>query len=72
VSTSIPYRTIPGLVLSTNMLQDPIEEENLPYYNAKEFNPVQHGEIYNKRYQTIAKLGFGGSSTVWLAKDLNL
>jgi serine/threonine-protein kinase SRPK3 len=54
------------------MLLDPLEEELLPYYNAKEFYPVQHGKIYNEKYQTIAKLGFGGGSTVWLARDLNL
>jgi hypothetical protein len=49
-----------------------LEEELLSYYNANEFYPVQHGKIYNERYQTIAKLGFGGGSTVWLARDLNL
>ena len=54
------------------MLPDSLEEELLPYFNAKDFYPIQLGKIYNERYQTIAKLGFGGGSTVWLARDLNL
>jgi len=76
----LPYRiitqrtyttTISRRGVSVAMSDDPIEEELLPYYSAKHFYPVQPGAIYNERYQTIAKLGFGGGSTVWLARDLN-
>ncbi|KAI1913070.1 hypothetical protein LOZ64_004223 [Ophidiomyces ophidiicola] len=47
-----------------------IEEEEIPNYKADRFYPVQLGEIFQERYQIIAKLGFGSSSTIWLARDL--
>ncbi|RHZ48868.1 hypothetical protein CDV55_101388 [Aspergillus turcosus] len=49
----------------------PIEEEELPDYQAHRFYPVRLGEVFQNRYQTVAKLGFGSSSTSWLARDLN-
>lgn len=51
---------------------DPIEEECLPHYNSRSFFPVKPGIIYRGNYKTIAKLGYGGGSTVWLAQDLKL
>lgn len=47
-----------------------VEEEELPDYVADRFYPVRLGEVFHGRYQTIAKLGFGSSSTIWLARDL--
>lgn len=47
-----------------------VEEEELPDYQADRFYPVQLGEVFQDRYQAIAKLGFGSSSTTWLARDL--
>jgi hypothetical protein len=47
----------------------PIEEEELPGYHAHRFYPVRLGEVFQSRYQTVAKLGFGSSSTWWLARD---
>lgn len=47
-----------------------VEEEELPDYIADRFYPVRLGEVFQGRYQTIAKLGFGSSSTIWLARDL--
>ncbi|PWY78378.1 U4/U6 small nuclear ribonucleo protein PRP4 [Aspergillus heteromorphus CBS 117.55] len=47
-----------------------IEEETLPTYSAENYYPVRQGEILNERYQTIAKLGYGVTSTVSLARDL--
>ncbi len=58
--------------LTTVAPPDPIEEEVLPHYNARHFFPVEPGKIFKDRYETIAKLGYGGGSTVWLARDLNL
>lgn len=63
-------RTLPTVgfpLIQTNQL---IEEEELPNYKSDRFYPVQLGEIFQKRYQAIAKLGFGTSSTTWLARDL--
>ncbi len=58
--------------LTTIASSDLIEEELLPHYNARHFFPVEPGKVFNKRYETIVKLGYGGGSTVWLARDLKL
>lgn len=47
-----------------------IEEETLPTYNAEKYYPVRLGEILHGRYQVVAKLGYGVTSTVWLGRDL--
>lgn len=46
-----------------------IEEENIPGYIASRYYPVWIGEVLRDRYQIVGKLGFGASSTVWLARD---
>ncbi|KAH0195990.1 kinase-like protein, partial [Aureobasidium melanogenum] len=48
-----------------------IEEETLPDYATSHFYPVRIGEILRDRCQIVGKLGFGGTSTVWLARDLS-
>ncbi|KAL3495915.1 kinase-like domain-containing protein [Aspergillus germanicus] len=40
-------------------------------YLRKHFYPVHLYEILNNRYQVAAKIGWGTSSTVWLARDLH-
>jgi serine/threonine-protein kinase SRPK3 len=47
-----------------------VEEETLPGYVASRYYPVQIGEVFQARYQIVGKLGFGATSTVWLARDL--
>ncbi|KAI9892748.1 MAG: hypothetical protein M1814_001168 [Vezdaea aestivalis] len=47
-----------------------IEELN-PDYNSESFYPVNPGDCFNDRYQVVTKLGWGSSSTVWLARDLH-
>ncbi|KAJ5587131.1 uncharacterized protein N7459_002896 [Penicillium hispanicum] len=47
-----------------------IEEETLPTYSPEKYYPVQQGEIFSGRYQAVAKLGYGVTSTVWFARDL--
>jgi hypothetical protein len=47
-----------------------IEEEELPNYVADRFYPVHLGQVLQERYQIIAKLGFGSSSTIWPTRDL--
>ncbi|EER37888.1 protein kinase [Histoplasma capsulatum H143] len=46
------------------------QEETLPGYKAELYYPVPIGEVFNKRYQVMGKLGFGVTSTVCLARDL--
>ncbi|KAG5305374.1 protein kinase [Histoplasma capsulatum G186AR] len=50
---------------------EPIEEEHTPQYNPSHFYPIRLYEVLNNRYQVVAKLGWGTSSTVWLAQDLH-
>ncbi|KAI2602112.1 kinase-like protein [Hypoxylon sp. NC1633] len=47
-----------------------IEEETLPFYDPRLFYPVRIGEVFGKRYQVVAKLGYGTTSTTWLCHDL--
>ncbi|KAI1905611.1 hypothetical protein LOZ52_006768 [Ophidiomyces ophidiicola] len=47
-----------------------IEEELLPTYKAEKYFPAEIGQVLKDRYQIIGKLGYGGSSTVWLSRDL--
>ncbi|KAK2861261.1 hypothetical protein FQN49_004383 [Arthroderma sp. PD_2] len=47
-----------------------LEEETIPNYSPQKFYSVQIGDVFNQRYQTVGKLGYGASSTVWLCRDL--
>jgi hypothetical protein len=44
--------------------------ENLEAYSPGGFYPVNIGDKFRNRYRIVDKLGFGGYSTVWLARDL--
>lgn len=59
---------------NTNFVQlsaiEAIEEETIPGYVAGRYYPTRIGEILKDRYQIVGKLGFGASSTVWLARDM--
>ncbi|KAG6050775.1 hypothetical protein E4U33_000674 [Claviceps sp. LM78 group G4] len=50
-------------------VDEKIEEELLPTYVASRYYPVKIGEIFHGRYQVVGKLGYGVTSTVWLARD---
>ena len=60
--TTSTYRKLPSKQL--------IEEETLPNYEAAWYYPAKIGEIINGQYQIVGKLGFGITSTAWLARDL--
>jgi serine/threonine-protein kinase SRPK3 len=47
-----------------------VEEERLPFYNREDYYPMRIGAVIKDRYQVVAKLGYGTSSTVWLCRDL--
>ncbi|KAJ5205702.1 hypothetical protein N7491_003671 [Penicillium cf. griseofulvum] len=57
----------PGPPLPPGIL---IDEEISPVYDSKHFYPAKPGEVLADRYQTLVKVGWGVSSTVWLARDL--
>ena len=46
-----------------------LEEETLPRYQEVDYDPVRINEVINMKYRVVSKLGFGVSSTVWLAQD---
>ena len=49
---------------------DPDEVERLDYYVPGGYHPVEIGDkFHNDRYEVVHKLGFGRSSTTWLAQD---
>lgn len=43
--------------------------EDLEWYEPGGFHPVHLQDVYDSRYSIVHKLGFGGFSTVWLARD---
>ena len=47
-----------------------VDEEISPVYDSKYFYPAKPGEVLTDRYQIMVKVGWGVSSTVWLARDL--
>ncbi|KAK0111542.1 hypothetical protein ONS95_001895 [Cadophora gregata] len=47
----------------------PIEEEKIPGYDAKRFLSVNPGDLLHNRYKIVAKVGWGTTSTVWIAQD---
>ncbi|KAI1114156.1 kinase domain protein [Nemania sp. NC0429] len=59
------------LAPAVRIIEDPIEEEVFHGNRLIFFHPTKPGEILDGRFKTIAKLGFGGGSTVWLAENLN-
>lgn len=47
----------------------PIEEEGIPGYHPTRFLAVNPGDLLDNRYKILVKIGWGTSSTVWLAQD---
>ena len=41
----------------------------MPGYDPRWFLSVHPGDLLNKRYKILAKVGWGMTSTVWLAQD---
>jgi hypothetical protein len=48
------------------------EEERYSGYEPHRYYPVHLGQTFASRYRVVAKLGYGTTSTVWLARDLEL
>ncbi|KAJ5188901.1 hypothetical protein N7491_005223 [Penicillium cf. griseofulvum] len=47
-----------------------LEEERFEEFKKGRYYPVNIGEVLASKYQVLGKLGFGTTSTVWLARDL--
>ena len=46
------------------------EEEQFEEFHRGFYYPVNIGDVFASKYQVVGKLGFGVTSTVWLARDL--
>ncbi|BCS30544.1 putative protein kinase [Aspergillus puulaauensis] len=57
----------PGPLLPRDTL---VDEEISPIYDSKNYYPAKPGGVLADRYQILIKVGWGVSSTVWLARDL--
>lgn len=68
VSRAPQQATDSHLILNPDI---PIEEELTSGYKPEYFYPVNPGFVFHDRYKTIAKVGWGTCSTVWLPQDLN-
>lgn len=55
------------VVTRSEMLEEERFEDAL---KAGLYYPVRIGDIYARKYQILGKLGFGTTSTVWLAQNL--
>lgn len=47
-----------------------VEEEQFDDFKTGQYYPVRIGDVYDGKYQVLGKLGFGTTSTVWLARNL--
>lgn len=50
-------------------LDVPVDEEKVPGYKPEDYYPANPGDVLDGRFELLAKLGWGMSSTVWLARD---
>lgn len=48
----------------------PLEEEQFEGFIKGLYYPVNIGDVFESKYQVVGKLGYGVTSTVWLARDL--
>ncbi|KAI1331526.1 kinase-like domain-containing protein [Xylariaceae sp. FL0255] len=48
------------------------EFEDIRLYNKDGFHPIHIDDILDERFEVVHKLGYGGSGTVWLCRDLKL
>ena len=47
-----------------------LEEESSKAFQSGWYYPVNIGDVFASKYQVLGKLGFGTTSTVWLARNL--
>ncbi|KAH7327607.1 kinase-like domain-containing protein [Rhizoctonia solani] len=48
-----------------------LDEERIHKFDPTYWYPATVGQVLNESYKLVAKLGYGYSSTVWLAKDIS-
>ncbi|KAK7216474.1 hypothetical protein V2G26_004477 [Clonostachys chloroleuca] len=72
-SLSVTSRaSVASIPSSKHRVQDPnapVEEERYQFYDPKIFYPARIGEKLGGKYRLVSKLGWGTTSTVWLARE---
>ncbi|KAJ5351024.1 protein kinase domain protein [Penicillium brevicompactum] len=64
----LPYVFPP--VASKPFVPEVLDEERFEQFKLGKSYPANIGDVLSFRYQIVGKLGFGTTSTVWLARDL--
>ncbi|XP_062872124.1 SRSF protein kinase 3 [Trichomycterus rosablanca] len=67
MQTSTSTQCSPSQYLDSNNKE---EEEDQRDYCYGGYHPVREGDVFNKRYKVLSKLGWGYYATVWLCVDL--
>lgn len=70
MATHTPMRHLATTQFQELPAEAMVEEESVPGYRPSDFYPVKLGEVFNRRYQVVTKLGCGVGSTAWLCRDL--
>jgi hypothetical protein len=47
-----------------------VDEERFPWYDDNCFYLARPGDVLADRFQILVKIGYGSSSTAWLARDI--
>ena len=64
------HHAIDSIATSFNALYCDVDAESLDRYREGGYHPTHLGDtLKDGRYKILNKLGWGGYSTVWLAKD---
>lgn len=66
---SPPIR-FPTSGLETVCPSEVLDEERFEQFSQGRYYPANIGDVISSKYQITGKLGFGTTSTVWLARDL--
>ncbi|KAM5359202.1 hypothetical protein ACJZ2D_014664 [Fusarium nematophilum] len=73
--TVLRQKPLPSLRFPSNGFEvvaatEVLEEERFSHFKQGIYCPVNIGDVFATKYQVVGKLGFGVTSTVWLARDL--
>ncbi|KAJ5483236.1 protein kinase domain protein [Penicillium desertorum] len=65
-----PPMCFPTSGFETVRPSDVLDEERCEKFKQGQYYPANIGDVLISKYQIVGKLGFGTTSTVWLARDL--
>lgn len=65
-----PALCFPTTGFETVRASEVLDEERFEQFRQGQYYPANIGDVLGSKYQIVGKLGFGTTSTVWLARDL--